>query len=190
MSNELKALEDQFNSESARFFAQSNKVDMEMEALRSAGQRMFSIGTAILQAKSGKTRTGAQRETKSFKRVIKGLLACFMVSSCFAADYPVLVNTNMASNFGNLIVWRSFIEPEEMHLLGTNWSDPIVMLPETNGIVRVYQVANMMTNHLLKFTFEGKKYTSSISQDRGPVVGMREIPTPLSNPALQLRNRR
>lgn len=124
-------------------------------------------------------------------RFLRSQLALlFLLSTLQAADYPVLVNTNMASNFGNLIVWRSFIEPEEMHLLATNWSDTVKMPIGTNGAVAVYQVANVVTNHFLKFTFEGSHYTNLIAQERGPVVGMREIPTPLSIPALQLRNRR
>lgn len=154
-------------------------MEKQLETLRSAGQRMFSIGTSILQLKSGKKGTGPQRLRKSFRRAVKGFLACLAVSQCLAGDYPILVNTNMASNFGDLIVWRSFIEPQQMTFTVTNWSDP-VPVAGTNGTIRMFQVAHIYTNRSVKFTFEGKQLTNLVDHERGPMVGMREIPAPLN----------
>lgn len=124
-------------------------------------------------------------------RLFRLILALFLITPALAADYCVLNNTNMAPALASWVTWRSFIEPETFIITSTNWSMATPPLADTNGMVKYMEVQTIVTNRSIKFTFEGKEFIQPLNQDRGPIVGSREIvvPTPLPPAVLQLRRR-
>ena len=190
MKDGLRALEDQFNDTASLCFEQLRSAQNSLDDARQSVQRMFSIQHSMSSLRNGKRNVGRS----SFRRAIKGLLACLLISPAMAGDYAVLVNTNLAAALGDEIVWRTFIEPEKYVVITTNWTQITPQTTDTNGMLHFYEAASVITNRTLKFMFEGKEYLQPVNQDRGPVVAIREItvPVPLPPPIkpLQLRKKK
>lgn len=178
----MKALEDQFYDTCSLCFSQLKAAEECLSNVRSSVQRMFSIQTSLSRCRNGGHSSGRM------KKAIKAFLALFMIQAgvgvAMAGEYPVLVNTNLAQMLGPSIQWRSFIEPEVYTVITTNWTQSLPSHADTNGLVKIYEVSTIVTNRSIKFTFEGKHYVQTVSQDRGPILGMREsaIPTPIPLP--------
>lgn len=131
------------------------------------------------------------------------LLFC-VTTPCFAGEVWVLTKTNLAEfaaghvlmDGTNIIFFpkgtierKGCVELSTYTLIATNWSDGAIL--EVDGVKRVTQVGNLITNRTLHVDFEGKNYMVPISQTLGPKVAERSFDVPLPvTPPLPLRQNR
>jgi hypothetical protein len=185
IQNELNGLEQQFDMETKDCFQQLMAAETSTLNARLSVQRLFMIRESIARLLSGK-RSSRASHSKIKSLFMVGLLWTF---HAFAGTYPTLVNTNLAAAMGNAVQWRECLEPEIFTSVVTNWSKTL-SLTDSTGVVKHYEVATLLTNRTIKFSFEGKTYVQFVDQHSGPEVGRREfsLPSPLS--PQQLRNQR
>lgn len=189
MNNELKALEDQFNDLASGTFDHLRQAETSLAKVRENVQRMFSIQSSLSKVRGGKHNAG---RSSSFGKALKSLLATVLIAaSAPAADYPFLVQTNLAKMLGPSVQWRPCMEPEEFRVVSTNWSLALPAIADTNGISTYHEVGTIITNVTLRFTWKGKVCVCPYGQDVGPIVGIRPtvLPAPLPTPLLQLRKK-